>query len=339
MNWLQRWRRLSELGILGMNRRNAECILDQNPRAAYPLVDSKSKMRDLCLRIGVPTPTIYASVRAHSQLRRLGDLLSRREDFVIKPNRGAGGRGILVVSGRDGDRFVRHNGERIDFSDVRQHASSVVSGLYSLGSQPDEALIQQRVLLHPALERVSYQGIGDVRVIVYKKVPVMAMLRLPTKLSGGRANLHQGGIGAGVDLATGRTTRAVCRNHLADRHPDTGESLLGFPVPYWPQILDMARRVAAAVDLGYLGVDIVVDRDAGPLLLEANARPGLAIQIANGQGLSTRLAAIDRDLAAGRQPAFPTSAGVQSSGSAAETVGPATATTPAPDAEERDDDP
>jgi alpha-L-glutamate ligase-like protein len=174
--------------------------------------------------------------------------------------------------------------------------SNIVSGLFSLGGRPDEALIQQRVLLHPAFERISYQGIGDVRVILYKNVPAMAMLRLPTKMSGGRANLHQGGVGAGVDLETGQTSRAVMRNHIVYRHPDTGESLVGFTVPFWKQVLEMACRVAGAVELGYLGVDIVVDRDEGPLLLEANARPGLAIQIANGRGLVPRLEEIERQL-------------------------------------------
>ncbi len=305
MNWLHRWRSLTRLGILGMNRRNAACILDLNPRHAYPAVDCKRTMRDLCRRIGVPTPEIYAVVAAHSALRHLPRLLEAHDDFVIKPNRGAGGRGVFVVAGRKDSSFVRHNGETVDLHDIRQHVSSVVSGLYSLGGRPDEALIQQRVQLHPAFERISYQGIGDVRVIVYKRVPAMAMLRLPTKASNGRANLHQGGIGAGVDLETGKTTRAVMRNRLADRHPDTGVSLIGFRVPYWPQILDMARRVAAAVDLGYLGVDIVVDRDLGPQLLEGNARPGLAIQIANGQGLVGRLQAIERDLVRGAVPPGP----------------------------------
>jgi alpha-L-glutamate ligase-like protein len=297
VNWLERWRCLTRRGILGMNRRNAACILDLNPRHGYPSVDNKRTMRDLCRSIGVPTPTVYAVVGAHSALRHLPRLLEAHDDFVIKPNRGAGGRGILVITARQGHRFVRHNGEIAEFHDIRQHVSSVVSGLYSLGGRPDHALIQQRVQLHPAFERISYQGIGDVRVILYKRVPVMAMLRLPTRASNGRANLHQGGIGAGVDMATGLTTRAVMRNHLTLRHPDTDVSLVGFPVPYWPQILEMARRVSCAVELGYLGVDIVVDRDAGPLLLEANARPGLAIQIANGQGLLARVEAIERELA------------------------------------------
>jgi alpha-L-glutamate ligase-like protein len=296
LSWFARWRRLAKLGILAMNRRNAECILDLNPRSAYPVVDSKRKMRDLCHAIKVPTPTIFGSIAAHSALRRLPQLLETRTDFVIKPNRGAGGRGILVIADRKGAHYVRHNGEAIDYGEVRQHVSSVVSGLFSLGGQTDEALIQQRVLLHPAFERISYQGIGDVRVILYRREPVMAMLRLPTKESGGRANLHQGGVGAGVDLATGLTSRAVMRNRMICVHPDTGESLVGFKVPFWPEIIQMARTVAAAIALGYLGVDIVVDRDLGPLLLEANARPGLAIQIANGQGLLPRLEEVDRRL-------------------------------------------
>jgi alpha-L-glutamate ligase-like protein len=121
----------------------------------------------------------------------------------------------------------------------------------------------------------------------------MAMLRLPTRESGGRANLHQGAIGAGVDLETGLTTRAVQRNRVTERHPDTRESVIGFRVPYWTQILAMSRRVSAATGMGYVGVDVVVDRRDGPLLLEANARPGLAIQIANGVGLLRRLEEID----------------------------------------------
>src|SRR5207245_8174788 len=117
-------------------------------------------------------------------------------------------------------------------------------------------------------------------------------LRLPTEASNGRANLHQGGLGVGVELSSGITHHAVQKNRLVDCHPDTGMPVLGLKVPHWRAVLDMARRVAEAIELGYLGVDIVVDAEAGPMLLEANARPGLAIQIANGRGLAPRLRAI-----------------------------------------------
>jgi alpha-L-glutamate ligase-like protein len=293
MHWLFAAARLRSLGILGMNRRNAACILDHNPRAAYPVVDDKLRMHLLCAEIGVPTPAVYTVVERHSQLRRLNELFGGRGNFVIKPARGSAGRGVLVVVGPDGSDFRRHNGSRLRADELRQHVSDILSGMYSLGGRPDSAVVQQRVRLHPAFESVAFQGIPDVRVVLYRGEPAMAMLRLPTRQSGGRANLHQGGIGAGVNLDDGVTNHAVQLNQFARRHPDTGAALVGVPVPFWADVLRMARRVAAAVGLGYLGVDIVIDADAGPLLLEANARPGLAIQMANNRGLLPRLRAID----------------------------------------------
>jgi alpha-L-glutamate ligase-like protein len=300
MHWLFAARRLKQLGILGMNRRNAACILDRNPRERYPIVDDKLRMRDLCLTIGVPTPVVFASITSHSQLGRLPALLAQRADFVIKPNRGSAGRGVLVILGRDDHGFIRHNGEHLRADQVRQHVSDILSGMYSLGGRPDQAIVQQRVLLHPVFEPISYKGIPDIRVVLYRNQPAMAMLRLPTKESNGRANLHQGGIGTGIDLDTGVTNHAVQRNRLTQRHPDTGVALVGIQVPFWPQVLEMSQRVAQAVGLGYVGVDIVIDAQEGPLLLEANARPGLAIQIANARGLLPRLTEIDALLDSGR---------------------------------------
>jgi hypothetical protein len=325
MHWLfSSWRKLRELGILGINRRNAAFILDYNPRSLYPLVDDKLRMRDLCRQIQVPTPEIYTTLDSHSSLRRLDELLKDREEFVVKPNRGSAGRGVLVIIGRVArpdwvarpesskgvalckldtpftkpqgvppNDFRRHNGEILSRDHLRQHLSDVLSGMYSLGALPDRAIIQQRVRLHPAFEPVAYQGIPDIRVILYRHEPAMAMLRLPTRESNGRANLHQGGLGVGIDLASGLTHHAVQRNRLILCHPDTGAPVVGMRVPYWNQVLDMSRRVAEAVGLGYLGVDIVIDAAQGPMLLEANARPGLAIQIANARGLIGPLAEID----------------------------------------------
>jgi alpha-L-glutamate ligase-like protein len=294
MHWLfAAARRLRELGILGMNRRNAACILDGNPRARFPLVDDKLRMHELCRAIGVPTPAVFAEISSYSMLRRLPELLGERDDFVLKPNRGSAGRGVFVIVGREGRDYLRHNGEKVKPDALRQHLSDILSGMYSLGGQLDRAIVQQRIRLHPAFAAVTYKGIPDVRVILYRNEPAMAMLRLPTKQSNGRANLHQGGIGTGVDLDTGITNHAVLRNRFIDRHPDTDNPVVGMCVPYWEEVLDMSRRVARAVGLGYIGVDIVVDVHAGPMLLEANARPGLAIQIANGRGLLPRLEAID----------------------------------------------
>src|SRR6185369_9265446 len=112
MFWLFRAaRRLREQGVLGMNRRNAACILDHNPRGKYPLVDDKLRMAELCRTIDVPTPAVYVALESYAGLRRLPELLKDHSEFVVKPARGSAGRGVLVVADRDGPHFLRHNGE------------------------------------------------------------------------------------------------------------------------------------------------------------------------------------------------------------------------------------
>ena len=121
----------------------------------------------------------------------------------------------------------------------------------------------------------------------------MSMLRLPTSESRGKANLHHGAIGVGVDMQTGTTLGGVHHDRLIATHPDTGESMEGIQIPYWHDILMVGARSYDMTGLGYLGVDVVIDRTRGPMILEFNARPGLSIQIANHSGLVPRLEAVD----------------------------------------------
>jgi alpha-L-glutamate ligase-like protein len=293
MNWLTLPLRLRRRGVLGMNARNAGAILGHNPRALFPLVDDKLHFLELCQRVGVPTPPLFAVFDRHGDLRHLGETLDASPDCVIKPARGSSGRGVVLLTGSADGGYRRHNGSVATLEELRRHVSDVLSGLYSLGGRPDRALVQRRLRTHPALERVSYRGTPDVRVLVYRGEVALGMLRLPTLESGGRANLHQGGVGVGVDVGSGKTTRAVWRGRVVDRHPDTGESLGGRAVPDWPAVLALARTVARATGLGYVGVDVVPDV-GGPVVLEANARPGLAIQTATGIGLRGVLEEIDQ---------------------------------------------
>src|SRR5262249_29282272 len=181
MNWVTRWRELRRIGVLGANARNTRCILDHNPRGRFPLVDNKRAMHELCRSAGVRTPDLYASLPTHAALRHLPRLLAPHDEFVIKPNRGAGGRGILVVTGRADGGFLRQNGRWMTSDDVRRLTSEIISGLYSLGGFEDEALVQERVRPDPSLERLSYRGTADIRIVLYCSEPVMAMLRLPTR--------------------------------------------------------------------------------------------------------------------------------------------------------------
>jgi alpha-L-glutamate ligase-like protein len=280
---------LVENGVLGINRRNADYVSAWNSRRLYPLVDDKLETKRLAVDAGMAVPELFGVIAEQHEIDDLPQLLDGRDDFVLKPAHGSGGNGILVIAGRSGRRYRKVSGELIDPEELNHHTSSSLSGLYSLGGQRDKVMVEYRVRVDSLFEKITYKGVPDLRTIVFRGYPVMAMARLPTRASDGKANLHQGAVGVGIDLATGRTLGGVLGNEPIDQHPDTDQALTGIQIPGWRELLEVAARCHEITGLGYLGVDVVLDRDNGPMILELNARPGLNIQIANRRGLLDRL--------------------------------------------------
>jgi len=291
--WWHRWIRtpaeLRAMGVVGINMRNARYLLPNNPRRLYDLVDNKLRTKELAAERQLAVPETYCVIRSPHDTALIDRLLGDRDSFVIKPARGSGGKGILVIVAREGDSFLKPSGARLTLDEIRHHCSNILAGLFSLGGRRDVALIEYRV--HPAkvLTEISFQGAPDIRVVMLHGYPVMAMLRAATRESDGRANLHQGAIGIGIDLATGRTVRAIHHGHPIQLHPDLKVPVVGIQLPHWDAILDIAVTCHEMTGLGYLGVDVMIDETLGPLMIEVNARPGLAIQLANGVGLLRRL--------------------------------------------------
>ncbi|MDP3980121.1 MAG: alpha-L-glutamate ligase-like protein [Chlamydiota bacterium] len=279
--------------LLGMNRRNACYILPNNSRKDYPLVDDKLLTKNLLEAHGIPTPKLYFKITHTSELKTLRKM-GRFKEFVIKPASGAEGRGVLVILNRVGNKWQNAKGEFLSLEDIAYHISNILAGLFSLGGMSDKAICEYYVNCPAIFDPISYRGVPDIRVVMYRGIPVMAMLRLPTKQSGGRANLHQGAIGAGINILNGLTIGGVHKNKLIETHPDTQVPIRGFEIPYWKDILDIAIRTHPIFGLGYVGIDFVIDADHGPMILELNARPGLNIQLANRAGLRPRLEWIDK---------------------------------------------
>jgi alpha-L-glutamate ligase-like protein len=284
---------LNKAGVLGMNRRNAEYIMRWNPRSRYPLVDDKIITKDLAIRYEIPTPPLIHVVSHHGEVKEFGKNLAGHKEFAVKPARGAGGEGIVLIKDSGDEGFIKQSGDILTKEDISYHISSILSGIYSLGALEDRAIIEELIHPDPVFATVTYRGVPDIRIIVYRGVPAMAMVRLPTRASDGKANLHQGAIGAGLDLCSGVLLKAVHHNEVVTHHPDTGNPVTGITVPDWEKIMNMAARAFDMTGLGYLGVDMVMDEKRGPLLLELNARPGIQIQLANGLGLRKRLDRID----------------------------------------------
>lgn len=291
---LEGFRWLRDVGVLGMNRRNAEYIMRFNPRSSFPLVDDKLKTKQLAEAYQIPTPPLYRVIEHHGDMARLEEMLRDYQDFVIKPARGAGGSGIVLVTGRAEGGFIKQSGEVIPMKDLAYHISDILSGIYSLEGLEDRAFLEG--LVHPdnVFDAVTYRGVPDIRIIVYRGVPVMSMVRLPTRASDGKANLHRGAIGVGINMGNGTTLSGVYGSGVVTHHPDTEKSVTGIQVPHWERLLLIAAKAVDMINLAFLGVDLVIDRDRGPLLLELNARPGLQIQVANQAGLLKRLESVDK---------------------------------------------
>lgn len=291
---LNRIRSLRNAGVVGINARNRSYVMPNNPRKLYKFVDDKVYTKRLAEKANIAVPKMYGLITTVHDSNSINQIIQDKKDFVVKPAHGSGGKGILVIDNRRGDLFIKSNNTSINSKAVKHHIENILGGVYSLGGQVDQAIVEYRVKFDPIFNSISYQGVPDIRMLIYKGIPAMAMLRLPTQESDGKANLHQGAVGVGIQLTTGITTFAVCKDRRINEHPDFGSTLSDVQIPGWHDLLLLSARCYELAPLGYLGVDIVLDAELGPLVLELNARPGLAIQIANGRGLKHRFDEIDK---------------------------------------------
>jgi alpha-L-glutamate ligase-like protein len=276
--------------VLGMNARNLIYIRPNNKKSAKKLADDKLRCKRVLKKAGVPVPKLIKSIKTHEELDNF-DFSTLPNSFVLKPNFGFGGEGILVVYGKKkgGENiWIKADRSQVTEDHLRTHIKNILDGSFSRIDTADIAFFEERIQLYQGFKPYAFRGVPDIRVLVYNRVPVMAMVRIPTEASGGTSNLHRGGIGVGVDMTTGVTTTAIQYDKVIEKSPK-GMLLSGIKIPQWKEILELAIKSQDVSKLGYLGADIAIDRENGPVFMELNARPGLSIQVANQEGLITRL--------------------------------------------------
>lgn len=277
--------------VLGMNART-QYVDNENPPHAIRGVNNKYNTKQVLQTVGVPTVPTLAIVRDRRDLESL-DWDALPDAWALKPNNGRQGAGIMLARERAGSGWRTSSGRELDRRAITDHVRTILEGEYSMESlERDWALFEPLIVADPALAGLSDSGLPDIRVICYRCEPVLAMMRLPTKASGGRANLHQGAAGAGIDLASGVITRAVCGREEITNHPDTGAPIIGVQVPHWDKVVTAATNAGKPIGLGYLGADIVICALRGPVVMELNGRPGLEIQNVTGEGLVDRLRSV-----------------------------------------------
>jgi alpha-L-glutamate ligase-like protein len=271
--------------ILSINKRNLDVISVFNPRKYFPLVDDKIRTKGILETAGVPYPETIAVVKNFFEIENALKIMMKTKDFVVKPARGKAGGGILLVEEDENNVWKTPSGRPVGKEEMKTHFGDILFGVYSFGRMDDSVLIEKRVIPDDFMLNIYKKGIPDIRIITFKGEPVMAMLRVPTDKSDGKANLHQGAIGVSIEMESGITGSSVMSGKRIEIHPDSEVKISGLTIPYWKEILKIAKKSSGEVPLEYIGVDIVIDRKLGPLVLELNARPGLQIQVVNRLGL------------------------------------------------------
>lgn len=297
--------------VLGLNSRNHLYTSVYNSRQGKVIANSKLATKETLREVEIRVPKTYTVIKNHEQMDNF-DFSTLPSDFVVKPNNGLGGQGIIVVErgSEYAGEWVTSEGYVVTVADLKLHVADILAGQYSMDDLADIAYIEERVRVHPTFEKYSYHGTPDIRVIVFNKIPIMSYIRLPTEESGGRANLFQGAAAAGIDIATGITTYGVHHAKSIEFFPGSRRKLAGIQIPEWDKILETAIKASEAIGLGYMASDIVLQPVSSiqptanskqlekaeivaiPMILEVNAQPGLKIQIANRAGLRDRLARI-----------------------------------------------
>ena len=279
--------------ILGMNGRYRYTKLNPSSARAYGF--SKLKTKQLLLEHKIPTAQLYHMFESYTDLDQvLWENIPC--PFVLKPASGSAGKGIRIITKYVPQQSVwldnEHN--QVTTEDLNLHVQNILDGEYSTWGSSHRALVEEMIVSHPVLKRLSRGGTPDIRIIVFNSVPIMAMARIPTLESGGKANLDIGAIGLGIDLASGITTYGIhVKRKYIKKFPQQKRKVSGVQIPFWRETLLMAVQAAQAAGFIFMGADLFIDENKGPMVVELNGFPGLSIQLANKAGLKRRIERVE----------------------------------------------
>ncbi len=266
-----------------------------NPISAKRFGFSKLRTKDLLQQSNILTAQVYHVFESIVDLEKI-NWETIPTPFVIKPASGSAGKGIWIITKKVPNKaeWKNQQGEKKTTSDFNLHVENILDGEYSTWGSSHKAIVEEMIPPHPKLAKYSYKGTPDIRVIVFNSVPVMAMIRIPTKESVGRANLDRGAIGLGIDIASGVTTYGLKGKSESITHfPNSKKKVNGILIPQWTQVLETAVKAANTAGYVFMGADLFIHPEKGPMIVELNGFPGLSIQLCNRSGLKRRIERVE----------------------------------------------
>ena len=270
--------------VAGVNRRNRSLIYTNNKRKNYILADDKIETKLFLEQYGIPVPRTYTIMENIGDIETKWASMIQHDSVAIKPAKGKGGGGIVVLFKNNNDEWASPSGKKMSSYEIKRHIANILFGVYSFGNS-DRSIVEYCIQTPEFFTDIFPEGVPDIRLITLRDEIITAMLRIPTKESGGKGNLHQGALGVAIDIESGIMGDSYNYKKYLDHHPDTLAPIKGLRVPHWEKIIEITQKTAAVSPLKYMGIDIVIDKKLGPLVMELNVRPGIEIQNVNKKGL------------------------------------------------------
>ena len=236
-----------------------------------PLGD-KAAFAAHCLRHEIPHVPVLAIANGNS-VRQLADF--PEADLFIKPVKQRGGRGAERWQWVGEGHFKGPDGTIVD--------TQTLIAVLARKSQRMPRLVQPRMVNHSSIADLSNGALSTIRVLsCLNELGVPEIVAASFRMAIGRNvtvdNIHAGGIAAAVDIETGTLGPASNLGDDAalgwlDHHPDTGGKIAGRTLPFWSDVLKLARWAHCAFgDRVVVGWDIAI-LDEGPTLIEGNSGP------------------------------------------------------------------
>lgn len=310
---LNRW-------ILWINKRNNTYIKEFNPQKGIRLANNKNQTKKFLIQRGIPVPQTLFHFKSRQSWLSFNFNDFHNPTFVIKPNKGSKWTWIFVIKewrkssiNNNKDNKKNSNLSKIinwinvlfqreekildswyEFliwntwiteQELKKEVVGIFDGKYSSTNRADTIILEDRLIPWPWFEEFCEYGLADMRVILFNLVPIIAMLRMPTKESWGKANLAQWGIGLWLDIVTGKITSLYRRwQSYTNEFPSEWKHFKNKKIPYWQEIIQYSANAQYFVNIWYLWMDRVITKK-WPKLLEINARAGLEIQNITGKPL------------------------------------------------------
>ena len=278
--------------ILWMNKRYLKYIKAFNPKKDMKLADSKLKTKKLLQDLDIPSPKLIDVIKNRKQLQNYDFSKFEWEEFVVKPNKWSKWKWILICK-MINKNIVKISWQLIDIDTFKKQIADILDGRYSMTMWADIAFIEEKIIPWDDFSIFCEYGLADIRLITMQLVPVMAMLRYPTKESDGKANIAAGWVWFWIDIASGKITSMYHNRKIYIKEfPEDYKQFQWKQISYWDDILLYSSQIQYFTNIWYLWLDWTIAQP-WPNLIEINAMAGMEIQLVNGEWLENRLKKVE----------------------------------------------